>query len=241
MTLAEIISLSIALLMFFDVFPITQAETITTFTSADKFDIAELHSSISFAVNGSYSEATLKNGTWIFRDLALNNQSIADFGLNALHSVGDLSFSTQDSNVTILAYLTLNYSFPVSILSYTVEGEGKQIVNLGLNSSSPPDAAEWSVIIADNVFLAEGQGWTFLPDNTVIINSANSNVTVMHFDYLNSIDGNLVFYIQHSVALTTAVVLTMVVTLGIIIKVRRRNERLPEVNSFVFVGPLSAL
>ncbi len=221
--LTRIVPLSIAIFTVLNVFPSVQAESLTTFSPADKFEIAELNGNISFAVNGSYSEATLRNGTWNFKDLTLNNQSVADFGLYGLHSVGDLKFSAQGSNVTILAFLTFNYEFPVSLLSYTVEGEGKQIVNLGLNLSSPSDVSEWSVIVPGNVFLAEGQGWTLLPDDTLIITGATSNVTVAHFDFPNLTTSGLPFYIQHSVTLTTAALLAITATLAIIIKVRSRK------------------
>jgi hypothetical protein len=217
--------LLIAFFIVFNGFPNSQAKTETAFTPADKFDIAELNGTISFAVNGSYSEAILKNGAWTFKDLTLNNQSIADFGLNDIQSVGDLKFSTQDSNATILAYLTINYSFPVSLLSYTVEGEGKQEVNLGLSLSSPSDAFEWSVIVPDNVFLAEGQGWTLLPDDTLAITCATSNITVAHFDFPNSLNNNLPIYLQHSIALITVSVLAIVMTLATIIKFRAKKRK----------------
>jgi hypothetical protein len=81
------------------------------------------------------------------------------------------------------------------------------------------------VIIPDNVFLVEGQGWTLLPDNTLVITSAASNITVLHFDFRNSVNGNLLFYIEHSVALTTVTMLAIVATLTIIIKVRAMKRK----------------
>ncbi len=137
-----------------------------------------------------------------------------------------MTFSTQNSNVTILAYLTLNNSFHVNLLSYTVEGKGKQMVNFDLNSSSPSEPAEWSVIIPKNVVLAEGQGWTLLPDNTLIITSSASNITVAHFDFVLPTKSNLPFYLQHSVALITAAAMSAVVTLVIAVRVitKRRKE-----------------
>ncbi len=207
-------------------FPTSQAQTNQTFTSADKFTIPNLNGSISFAVNGSYSEVALKNNTWTFTDLTLNNQSMPGFGINDIQSVGNLTISTQDSNVTILAYVTVNNSFSVSLLSYTVEGKGQQMVNFDLNSSGPTEPAEWSVIIPKNDVLAEGQGWNLLPDNTLIINSAASNVTIAHFGLSLPTKSNLPFYIQHSVALITAAVLAIVVTLAVIVRVitTRRKE-----------------
>jgi hypothetical protein len=198
----------------------SQAQTIKTFTTADKFSIPDLNGTINFAVNGSYSEATLNNNTWIFTDLTLNNQSIPGFGLNDFHSVGNLTVSTQGSNVTILAYLTVNNSFSASFLSYTVEGKGKQMVNFDLNSTGPSQPAEWSVIVPKNVVLVEGQGWTLLRDNTLIVTSAASNVTIAHFGLNLPAKSNLPFYIQHSVALTTAAVLAIVATLVLAVRVR---------------------
>ena len=197
-----------------------------TFTPADKFSLPDLNGTINFAVSGSYSKATLSNNTWIFTDLALNNQSIPGFGLYDFRSVGNLTFSARDSNVTIFAYLTINNSFPLTILSYTVEGTGKQIVNFNLNPSNPPESAEWSVIIPTNVVLAEGQGWTLLPDNSLVINYAASNVTVVHFDLNLPIKSNLPFYIQHSVALVTVAALVIVASLAVIVRVitKRRKE-----------------
>ena len=218
--LTGVTAVIILVLLFSCYCPLSQAQTSQTFTTADKFSIPNLNGSISFAVNGSYSKATLNNNTWIFTDLTLNNQSIQGFGLNDFHSVGNLTFSTQNSNVTILAYLTIDSSFPVSFLSYTVEGKGKQVVNFDLNLTGPSQPAEWSVIIPKNVILVEGQGWTLLPDNTLIINSVASNITIAHFDLNLPTKSNLPFYIQHSVALTTAIVLAIVATLAVIIRVR---------------------
>jgi hypothetical protein len=200
--------------------PPSQAQTQQNFTTSDKFIIPDFNGTISFAVNGSYSEATLNNNTWTFKDLTLNNQSIPGFGLNDFSSVGNLMFSTQNSNVTILAYITLNASFPVNLLSYTMEGKGKQMVNLELDTSIPTSADEWSVIVPNNVVLAEGQGWTLLPDNTVVIASSASYITVAHFGIITTTKSNLPFYLQHSVALTTAAVLIIVAALAIIIRTK---------------------
>ena len=83
------------------------------------------------------------------------------------------------------------------------------------------------MIVPDNVFLDEGQVWTLLPDDTLVITSTASNIALLHFDFPNSVDGNLPFYIEHSVALATAAILAIAVTLTIIIKVRakiRKND-----------------
>ena len=224
-TLTGLTAVLIWVLIFSYYCPASRAQTQQTFTTADKFSIPNLNGTISFAVNGSYSEATLNNNTWTFKDLTLNNQSVPGFGLNDFSSVGNLMFSTQNSNVTILAYLTLSSSFPVNLLSYTVEGKGKQMVNLELGTSSPSSPDEWSVIVPNNVVLAEGQGWTIFPDNTLIITTPASNITVAHFGSITPTKSNLPFYIQHSIALTMVAILAIVVTLALIIRANMNKRK----------------
>jgi hypothetical protein len=219
--------LSIAFLMFSNGFSNTYAQTVTSFTPADKFHISELNGSISFAVNGSYSEATLQNNTWAFKDLTLNIQNIPYFELNGSHSFGDLKFSTQDSNVTIWACLSLNYtSLPMTMIGYSAEGKGEQTVNLGLSLARHSDVSEWSILVPNEVFVAAGDGWVLLPDDTLLITCAASNVTIIYFSFIDSIDGTSIFYLQHSVAIFTAAVSTVVVGMAAIVKVRRRKKAL---------------
>ena len=195
------------------VFSSTQAQTITTFTPADKFVIPELNGIISFAVNGSCSDVTLENGTWTFKDLRLNNSQ----------PLGDLKVSTENSNITISSYRAYNLFGRSALLRYTVEGQGKQTINLGLNSSRPSSVSEWSVIVPNSVFLAEGEGWNLLPDDTVVITAATSSVTVVHYGFSFPDESNLPFYQQHSVAIITAVVLAITVTIALLIKVKMRK------------------
>jgi len=218
--LTGVTAVIILLLVFSYYCPLSQGQMSHTFTTSDKFAIPNLKGTIGFAVNGSYSEATLNNDAWTFTNLTLNKQSIPGFGLNDFSSVGNLTFSTQDSNVTILAYVTINDSFSVSLLSYTVEGKGKQMINFDLSSSGPAEPAEWSLIIPKNVVLAEGQGWTLLPDSTLIVTSEASNLTVVHFDLILPDKSNLPFYIQHSVTLATAAVMAIVATLALIVRAK---------------------
>ena len=69
----------------------TIAQPNIAFTPADKFSIPEYNATISFAVNGTYAQATLENGIWNFADLRLNNSK-------PLHS---LNASARDYNVTV--------------------------------------------------------------------------------------------------------------------------------------------
>lgn len=225
-TLAGLTVVVITIFVFSNYCPSSQAQSSQPFTRSEKFSIPNLNGTISFAVNGSYSQATLTNNTWVFKDLTLNNQSIPGFGLNDFQSTGNLTFSTRNSNVTILAYVAVNNSFHVSLLSYMAEGKGNQMVNFDLNSSNPSNAAEWSVIIPNNVILVEGHGWSLLPDNTLVINSAAGNVTVVHFDLNLPAKSNSPFYIQHSVILVTVVMTVIALTVALIIRVRttKRNS-----------------
>lgn len=85
------------------------------------------------------------------------------------------------------------------MLRYTVEGQGKQTVNLGINSGQT-DVSEWSIIVDGNVFLAQGERWNLLPDNTVVITGATGNVTVVQYSFNVPTNSNLPFYQQHSIA-----------------------------------------
>ena len=178
------------------------------------FTIPELNGTISFAVNGSCSAATLENGTWTFTDLRLN----------ASQSSGNLRVSAENSKVTVTSYRAFNSSSGRSaLLRYTVEGQGKQTINLGLNSSQPSSASEWSVIVPNSVFLAEGEGWNLLPDDTVVVTGATSNVTLVHYGFRVPYESDLPFYLQHSIAIITAIVLAITVTIAIIIKIKMRK------------------
>jgi hypothetical protein len=210
--------------------PAAQATNDIAITPADKFNIPELNSTISFATNGSCSKATLQNGTWIFEDLRLEDSSVTrGLGLNNSRTTGNLKFSAENSNVTILAYMSVNFSFPLTLLSFLVDGTGRQTVNLGLNSSGPPDPNQWSVIFQNNVFVSEGNGWTLLPDNSLLITRVAQNVTVIHYDYTGYLDNNLVFYLRHSVAIGVVAILVTVIIMATAIKIRAKRSKRPSV------------
>ena len=201
---------------------ITQAQPQTAFTTADKFSIPQYNSSISFALNGSYSAATLENGFWTFKNLKLDSQNTTFLGLNASQGVGALKVSAHNSNVIIWNYISINYTLPVDLLSYYAEGEGNQTINLGLNSSRST-AEEWSVIVSDSVFLALGQGWNLLPDDSVFVWGKTGNVTVAHFGF-NDEYRNLSFFLQHYVGIFIALLLVAVIIVAAVIRVRARKS-----------------
>jgi hypothetical protein len=223
---ATIAPLTILLLMLSTV-QAQSTQTVTTFTPADKFSIPEQNANINFAFNGSYTKATLENGTWTFKGLVLNNtQALQNYGFSDIQGLGNLKISAENSNVTVLALVSLNFSFPVDLLTFTVEGWGTQTVNLGLNSSLPTNVAEWSVLIDEGAtFLAEGSGWNLLPDNSVRINGGVGNVTVMHYSITDPAMANLSFIMQHYVVLFMAVGLAVTVAVAALISVRGRKKK----------------
>jgi archaellum component FlaF (FlaF/FlaG flagellin family) len=213
MALACILIFLTLVVSFISFLPSTQAQNTTSFTATDKFNIPESKGSISFVVNGSCSEAVLANGTWIFKNLRLNNS----------FPLGDLKFSAQNCNVTIYSFFSGNYfARRFGFLSYNVEGEGTQEVNLGSNSSDPSDPSEWTVILPGSIFLAEGSGWKLLPDDTVVISGKTGNITIARYNYGLEVD-NRPFYEQHSIAILTAIAVAAAASIGAIIKIKNRT------------------
>ena len=204
---------------------VTEGQTQTNFKTADKFSIPQYNSSISFALNGSYSAATLENGFWTFKNLKLDIEDLSFLGLNATQGLGELRISAQDSNVTVWARISINYSFPVDLLSYYAEGAGNQTLNLGLNTSRS-SSDEWSVIVSDSVFLPMGEDWSLLSDNSVFVWGRTGNVTVAHFGF-NYEYRSLSFFLQHYVALFTALLLVAVIFMSIVIRIKTKKSIKP--------------
>jgi len=216
------VSAGIAIIVIIFIFPLTcsntQAQTNTAFNPSDKFSIPAYNGSIGFAVNGTYSKATLEDNTWTFTNLYLNgSQPLENFQL-----------STQNSNLTIFSYQAINVTtFQIVLLSYAVEGKGEQVLNLGLgpeeNGLDP--SVEWNVIVHNNVFLAEGDGWSISNNGTIIVNGASGNVSIVHYDFGNSApSSNLPFYEQHSIAIIVAVGVVATVIVAEVIRVRSRKH-----------------
>ena len=200
--------------------------TAAQFTFKDVFRIPDLNGNIGFAFNGSYAEAKLENNTWTFKGLELNNtQAVQQYGFTNYTSLGNLKISATNSNVTVLAFLSFNFSLPVDMLALNVEGWGTQTVNLGLNATEKRPAYEWSIITGDgSTFLAEGSGWKLLDDNSVLVNYGPGNLTVIHY-YLNDPSmAGLSFFAQHYVVIFTGVAVTVTSVLAVVISFRRRKR-----------------
>ena len=218
-------SLAAALLLSLNICPEAKAQDATAFSPADIFDIPDKNGSIRFAANGAYSKATLENGTWTFEDLTLCNPAgIQYFDLNISQSLKSLKISARDSDITVWAVATLNFSeVPMTMLGYSIEGQGEQTVKLGLNLTRPTDAAEWSIVDADEVFISAGKGWSLMPDDTLLIDYPTHNITIIHFNFIETVDSNTSFFLQHSVIILTATILTAVITITSIISYRQRK------------------
>jgi hypothetical protein len=223
------ITLFIAVLMLSNISHTVQAQTPTAFTSTNEFPIPTQNSTITFALNGTYSTAILENGTWTFKDITFDNPKVPFFDLTGIKSVGNLKISARDCNITIWIYLNVHYTYPIVLVSYFSQGTGTQTVNLGLNNTQPTSSSEWSVVINENVFIAEDQGWKLLPDDSLVITPPNAgNITVMHFDFNDpEVQKNLPFWMQHFVLLLIGVVLAVTAAVAVMIRIRM-NQHMPK-------------
>jgi hypothetical protein len=194
------------------------AQDVTIFSSTDNFTIPQLNGSIRFAYNGTYTSAALQNNTWVFRDLTLNGSVV----------LGNLSISVENSNITIFTFYSDRLSAQFNrygYIRYNAEGAGTQTINLHLNTTDQTHSSEWGIVNPAGVFLAEGREWRLLPDNTVMVTGRTGNVTVAHYGFDVGADGNLPFYMQHSIALIIVGVVAVTVAVASLItfKVRRNH------------------
>jgi hypothetical protein len=205
-----IFSILIFVLVFSYASLYAQGQTDVSFTPTDKFEIPASNGSITFAFNGTYTRASLANNTWTFVNLRLNYSQPLE----------KLEVSAQNSNVVIISYLKFNATLRGVRLHYQIEGQGKQTFNIGV----PLIKGEWSVLLEDD-FKGEGDGWQVAPDATLTITDATSDVTIWYFGYPENfyVDVDTPFYLQHSVAIVTAIVLASTATIGLVI--RRKNQR----------------
>ncbi len=199
-------------LIFLPVYSNTQAQTNITITPNETFSIPENNVSIHFALNGSCTSATLQNNTWVFTDLELANYP----------SNGTLKFSTENSNITIYSFRTTNQFGRTTSIKYNADGQGKQSINLGLNTTKSTDPSEWLITVPNGGAVVHGIGWKLLPDNTVVLNGLKGNVTVSHFNY-SSPTASGPFYVQHSIIIITAAVVAATIAVAVLVKFKVRS------------------
>jgi hypothetical protein len=214
---AIVVIVCIFALSFADV----HAQTAVSFNAGNQFPIPEYNGSVSFALNGTYASATFENNTWTFTNIIIPHFQL----------IKNFEISTQNSNLTILSLTTSNNTFQgVNYQSarfrYEVEGQGKQIFNLGVGvgESGTYQSQQWSVSV-NGKSLAEGSnGWTISHSGTMTVNGASGNVTINFINFSNfggSIPkSNLPFYQQHSVAIAVSVAVALVVVVAVVIRVK---------------------
>lgn len=187
-----------------------------TLNATDRFDIPANNSSISFATNGTYEEATLDNEAWSFTNLRLiNSQKL------------NLKVSATDCEVKIFSYFIFNRTSRGEtarwfFLSYTVIGLGTQTFELGLD----PSRGEWGVVFNGD-FTGITHGWNLSPDGNLIITGATANVTLTYFGYPNSFLESTDDVNQHYILIGSTLFLAAVVALSATITMRKKGtERL---------------
>jgi hypothetical protein len=191
----------------------------TTFTPFDKFEIAETKGSISFAVNGAYERAYLKNSTWRFVNLYLSNSQNPE--------KLDLEVSAENSEVVIASYTVYNSIFANETsrsarLRYNVTEPGKQVFDFGIDLRM----GQWSVIL-NGIFLGQNQGWSISPDGKLTVTDLVGNVTLSFYgypsSYLDNIEGLTSTFDQHSVVITTTFASIVIATVAAAMTLRNNR------------------
>ena len=192
-----------------------KAQIETVFTQNATFDISTQGAKISFSVGGTYTSATLANGTWSFTNLKLNGSYL----------LSNFKVSARNSNITINSFISRNVTSRWARLRYVAEGLGEQTFQMGITAGEGRWGLhpEWSVIV-NGVWLGEGDGWNITPDGTVTIKGVTGNVSIVHYNFLDlSESEDLPFFEQHSVSITTATFAGFIAILGIIVRLRNRK------------------
>lgn len=190
-----------------------QAQTETTFTPKDNFNIPTQNSTINFASKGTYATAKLEKNTWNFTGLKLSSLPPQD--------KPNLKISSKDSNLTITLFQKFNTSTGGARLRYNVTGQGKQTFNLGILANY----GEWTVTF-NGVYVAKNDKWNISPDGTITVTGATSltNITITCYGLPPSLRdlSNQPFYQQHSVAILTAITMTITIIAAATITIKRK-------------------
>jgi hypothetical protein len=157
------------------------AQTAITFSPQNTFQTTQTNGAISFAYNGSYTDARLENDTWLFQNLIVNNYTLSNI------PAWCLAISAQNSNITITSYspgALTGLTDVASWLNYTVMGNGTQTANLDYGYSNygyknVPVSFSFSVYV-DGVNRTQGDGWVVSNDGLLTISGATSNVSIYY-------------------------------------------------------------
>jgi hypothetical protein len=198
----------------------------TTFTPTDTFEITVNNSTISFAVNGTYEQANLENGSWSFVNLRLINSQNSE----KLH----LKVSAKDSKVAINSCQIYNSTFAGervkgARLRYTGVGRGVQVFNMDID----PKGGGWEVI-SNGSYMGKNDGWHLSSDGTLTVTGATANVTLIYYGFPESFresgDGfNQPILKQHSIVIITTI--AVAITIIPVVATRTRKTELKELDS----------
>lgn len=213
---SAVIALMLILFISSSIYPNIKAQTAISFSPADQFQIPSYNGTVSFAVNGNYSQATLYNDSWAFQNLSMNRST----------TLSNFRVSAQNCNITIFAYTASNTSQTLR-LRYSVAGAGYQIFSFG-QIHSAQNSVDWYVVHTVNgksIFLTPGVDWTISRNGTVVVNAATGNFSVVHFNSGDTalLNSNLPFYEQHSVAIITSAAIAIVLVLAVVITVKSKT------------------
>ena len=194
-----------------------KAQIETIFTQNTIFDISTQEGKIRFGVSGTYTSATLTNGTWSFTDLKLDGSQTLDI----------FKVSARNSNITINSFILGNTTLRAARLRYVAEGLGEQTFQMGIAAGEGRLGLhpEWSVIF-NGVWLGEGEGWKITSDGTITIKGATGNVSILHYNFLSVSETpkDLPFYEPHSVSITTIAFTGFIAILGIIVRLKTKKQ-----------------
>jgi hypothetical protein len=207
-------------LLVFTASSLVQAQSITTFTLDNQFDIPQNNGSIRFAYPGNYSSATLDNNVWIFTNFRLNNSFVAR---NSSATLQGFKVSATDSNITIYS-AQANRGTSFGYVRYNAVGSGEQTFNFGLNVTR---SAIWMVTFTKTgtpaSYPSENHGWQVSADKTITVNAPSEyNVTVQYYYSNRPNVSDQPFIVQHSVVITTAGVVAVVIVFAVIITLWNR-------------------
>ena len=190
-----------------------QAASTTNFSPTDTFAIPENNSTIAFAYNGFYETATLMNSTWVFTNLQLtpSNLTSNDDPLSDSQNNGNLSITTQNSNITITSFDRLLIPDPSDInntgewltpgwLNFTVNGMGNQTIEMQFGTFNETaigvGTQNWPVgvyaVFIDGRNAPYNDSWTYTGDYGggmivngagIVVKGAASNISIEYAWY----------------------------------------------------------